>query len=103
MFRRDVQRLRHERDDVGLGDRLIVADRQRRIDVGVGAVRFGHEQVTRHLEHCVEHARAADIAPAELRIDHVLSLSVPIARTGLRPVSPAPQARLATSAELIQR
>ena len=43
MLGREVQRLCHERDDVRLGDGLIVADWQRRITVGLGAIYLGHE------------------------------------------------------------
>jgi hypothetical protein len=95
MFRRDIQRLRHKRHDVGLRDRLTVADRQRRIAVGVGAVRFGHEQVTRHREHGIEDARAADVPRAELAVNHAPTFGVPILRVelGIRSSSAAGHAR----------
>ena len=95
MFRRDIQRLRHERHDVGLRDRLTVADWQRRIAVGVGAVRFGHEQVTRYGEHRGEHTRGADIPRAELAVDHAPPVGVPMSRVelGIRSTGAAGQAR----------
>lgn len=62
-----------------------MADRQRRIAVGLGALGLRNEQVTRHREHRVEHPCATDVARPELLIDHAPALGVPIACAVLRP------------------
>src|SRR3712207_6922150 len=41
----------HERADEGLRDRLVEADRQRRVEVGVRRERRGHEEVPGHAQH----------------------------------------------------
>ena len=87
MVRLNVERLGHERDDVGLRDGLLVADRQRRIVVGVGALRLGHEQVAWHPAHGVEHARGANVAGRELLLDHPKPLGLEVASATLKPDS----------------
>ena len=80
MLRLDPQRLRHEGDDVGLGDRLIVADGQRMVGVGLGPLRFRHEQMARHRAHRVEDARAADVTRRELILDHPRAIGASLTR-----------------------
>ena len=46
-----VGKLGHERDDVGLTDRLPVDNRKGSIRVVVGAFRLGHEEMARHPAH----------------------------------------------------
>ena len=70
-----LQMLGHQRDDVRLGDRLPVADRKRRVVIGLVADRRRNERVPRDREHRVEHARVGDgIAPVarvgDLSLDH---------------------------------
>ena len=78
-----VERLGHERHDVGLRDGLIVADREGRIAVGLITQRLRHEEVARHCEHRLEHPRAADIASPQLFVDHAPPRRVPVGRTSL--------------------
>ena len=47
-------------DDVGLRDRLLLADRQRMVAVGAVAQRLLDEEMARHPPHDGEHARIGD-------------------------------------------
>jgi hypothetical protein len=85
MIRLDVERLGHERHDVGLGNRLTVTDWQRRVPVGTISIGLGNKQMSRDLEHRLQHSNVADIARSELIADHPLALAVPVAGAGLRP------------------
>ena len=67
---REAELLAHDRDDVGLRDRLALADRQRVVGVGFGAKGSGHEQMPRHLGHRGEDAFVADAAGGDLALDH---------------------------------
>jgi hypothetical protein len=51
-----AEELGHERDDEGLRDRLIEADRQRRVLVSERGQEEGHEAVPRNLAHRGQHA-----------------------------------------------
>ncbi len=68
--RADARAFGHQRDDVGLRDRLAGADRQRPIGVGVAPQGGGDELLARHAPHRVEHARVGDAARFELALDH---------------------------------
>ena len=70
MVGRNIERLGHEANDVGLRDGLGVADGQRPILVRLGAPRIRHEEMARNLEHRAEDSRILDIAGFELFIDH---------------------------------
>ena len=62
-----AQRLGHVADDVGLGDGLAEADRDRVILVALSAVApVRDEEVAGHALHRVEHARIVDAARADL-------------------------------------
>jgi hypothetical protein len=69
---RELQRFEHDSDDVGLGNRLAVADRKRMIFVSLGTTRFRHKFVAGYPKHCVQDARIGDAPSAELGIDHQL-------------------------------
>ena len=60
----------HARYDVRLRDGLAFADGQRMIFVGLIAVAFGREVVTRHLLHGREDALVGDAACPQLGLDH---------------------------------
>ena len=62
--------LRHQCDDVGLRDRLPLADRQRSVDVGAIALGGWDEQMARHPTHGLDDARVADIASDDLLANH---------------------------------
>src|SRR5262245_192550 len=64
------EQLGHEAHDVGLGDRLLLADRQGMIAVGAIAQRFLDEEMTRHAPHHGDHALVGDLAAHELLLDH---------------------------------
>ena len=61
---RELQRLRHQRDDVGLRDRLAFLDRQRRVLVGELVQSRRQEGLARDVAHGVEHERVAHAARA---------------------------------------
>src|SRR5213592_3447648 len=67
----ELEELRHERDDVGLGDGLFLADRERVVAVRAPAERLLHEEVARHLTHRAEHAHVGDPAALELLLHHL--------------------------------
>src|SRR5207247_1669337 len=67
----ELEELRHERDDVGLGDGLFLADRERVVAVRAPAERFLHEEVARHFTHRAEHAHVGDPAALELLLHHL--------------------------------
>ena len=50
-----LEQLRHQRDDIGLRDRLAVADRQRPVLVGIGTFIVRHELVPFDGVHRFEH------------------------------------------------
>ena len=66
-------RLDHQRDDVGLADRLFLAERQRAVLVGEFAQAIRHERLARHLAHRGEHVPVADPARFQLAVHHPLA------------------------------
>src|SRR2546422_11735056 len=58
-------------DDVGLGDGLLLADRERVVTVRAPAQGFLDEEVAGHLPHGAEHARVGDPAAHELLLHHL--------------------------------
>src|SRR5437867_2080698 len=102
-----LEELRHEPDDVGLGDGLLFADRQRMVAVRAVLQRLLDEEMARDPAHRGEHALVGDTAARELLLDHArpsrlvrvagplhyplrgfLGLSPRLGATGARPVSP---------------
>ena len=77
MDRFDLQPLRHEGHDIGLGNGLAVSDGQSGIAVSQRTRGFRNEHVPRHMEHRVQHARVMDVAGPELFIDHATALRLP--------------------------
>ncbi len=71
--RRQMQRLGHVRDDVGLRDRLAPADRQRPILIGERPHFVRHKEVARHAAHRPQHRGVTHVARADLRLDHPLA------------------------------
>jgi hypothetical protein len=71
--RQQLKRFEHEGDDVGLRDRLPIANRTRMIFVGLGAASFRNEFVAGDLKHGVEDAWVGDPACPELGLDHMLT------------------------------
>jgi hypothetical protein len=69
----ELEAFEHQGDDIGLRDGLAVADGQRMIFVGLGAVRLRDELVAGHAHHGAEDARVGDAPAPELRIDHELT------------------------------
>jgi len=65
-----LEQLGHEPDDVGLGDRLLLADRKRMIAVGPVAQRPLDEQMARHPAHRGHDPLVGDPALHELLLDH---------------------------------
>ncbi len=68
------RRVDHQRHDEGLGNRLPVFDRQRRILVGEFAELRRHELLARHRAHRFEHQRVADSAARDLALHHLRAL-----------------------------
>jgi hypothetical protein len=66
--------LGHERNDVWLRDRLRLADRQRRVLVGVLAQVRGQECLARNRVHGLDHERRAHTAGGDVMLDHVAAL-----------------------------
>src|SRR4029450_954431 len=66
----ELEELGHEPDDVGLGDRLLLADRQRMVAVGAVAKRLFDEEMAWDPSHRGEHALVGDSAMRELLLDH---------------------------------
>lgn len=67
---RDLRGVDHERDDVGLRDRLPLADRQRAVFVGEFAHRLGNEGFARDRAERRQQVRRVDAAAANLPLDH---------------------------------
>ena len=65
-----LEGLEHERNDVGLRDGLSIADGERMIFVGLGAVLGGNEFVARNAEHGVENTWVRDSAGSKLVVNH---------------------------------
>ncbi len=70
MSRLELQRLGHERDDVGLRDGLIVPDRKWIVAVRVGSNPLWNEEVSRDLRHGREDTLIGDVACAKLIAHH---------------------------------
>src|SRR2546426_2286397 len=66
----ELEELRHEADDVGLRNRLLLADRQGMVAVGAVTQGLLDEEVTRHPPHRRQHALVRDLAAHELLLDH---------------------------------
>jgi hypothetical protein len=71
--RRELERLKHDGDNVGLGDGLGIADGERMILVGFGTERLRDEFVAGNTQHGVEDAWIDDTASPELGVDHLLA------------------------------
>ena len=69
------RQLGHQRDDVGLGNGLLVTDRKRSVVVCLWLKIRKHEEMTGDLAHRRQHARVAHVARRNLLGDH------PFART----------------------
>jgi len=84
-MRLGAEEIGHERDYEGLRDRLIEADRQRRVLVSERGQQGGHEAVPRDLAHRGQHAfvegRLAQLLARKVDLD---SDDLPCAATGLR-------------------
>ena len=65
-----LEELRHEPDDVGLGNRLLLADRQGMVAVGAITQRLFDEEMARHPAHRGDHALVGDLAAHELLLNH---------------------------------
>ena len=71
-----TDRLGHERDHVGLGDRLTLADGERRVVVRPRAEGRGNEAVTGDVADGGQHRGIVDAARLELLDDHPLPLAL---------------------------
>src|SRR3954447_7150118 len=63
----------HEGDNVGLGNGLARANRERRVFVSEFAQTLRHEQLSRHLAHGVKHEFIADTARGYVLLDHLVA------------------------------
>ena len=70
----ELQPLDHQRDDVGLRDRLAVLDGQRTVPVAHLTVRVGNEAFPGHLAHRIKHPLVANAAFGDLAADHLFAL-----------------------------
>lgn len=68
----DFRRLRHAGDDIGLGDRLPLGDRQRRILIGEFLETLFDESFAWHRLHRLQHARISYAASCEVAFDHLV-------------------------------
>src|SRR5262249_50857167 len=66
----ELERLADRCDDPRLGDRLLRADRERRVVVGAPPPPLGHEVLAGDLPHRTEDALVGDAPPAELALHH---------------------------------
>jgi hypothetical protein len=66
-------RLDHQRDDIRLGDRLALADRQRPVLVRELLEARLDEGFARHAPHGLLDAAVAHAAPSDLNIDHAVA------------------------------
>ena len=64
------QGLRHEGDDIGLGNRLFAGDRERRILIGKLAKILRQEQFARHLAHGLKDEFVLHAAGGDVSLDH---------------------------------
>src|SRR5581483_6370943 len=71
----ELQRLAHEPHDVGLRDRLLGADRQRRVVVSPPAPRVRDEEVPGHAPDRIQYGLVRDAARRELLGDHLRALA----------------------------
>ena len=71
--RGESKRLQHDRDHVGLGDSLIIADGQRMILIGLLTQLLRDEFVAWNAQHGIEDAGIGDATGAELRVHHKLA------------------------------
>jgi hypothetical protein len=69
----ELKSLKHNGNDVGLRDGLVVADRKRMIFVGLGTIRFWNKFVAGDAKHGIKDAPVGDTAGSELGIDHELA------------------------------
>ena len=76
------ERLGHVRDDVRLGDRLPVADRQRRVVVSAGRQLPGHELLAWNGAHRLEHSDVVHAAAFDLSLGHLAALPRSVSRLG---------------------
>ena len=88
------QRFDHQCNDVGFGDRLALADRQRCVIERVLAQCLRHEELARHHAHGREDARTAHPARRDLLRDHVLAPPCHVVRLHTPPPRRSPQAQL---------
>src|SRR6185369_4828625 len=70
----DTRRLDHQRDDIGLRDRLPRLDRNRMVAIGEMGMLFVDEFLARNREKRVEDRLFRDSAPPELALDHLLAV-----------------------------
>src|SRR3990172_9271251 len=78
VFRLRVEKLRHDRHDVRLRDRLFLADGERMVRVGHGSYGLGHEEMPRHGSHGFEHPGVRNASRFHLALHHRKSLAVPL-------------------------
>src|SRR5687768_11471887 len=69
----DAECFGHVRDDERLGDRLVVADRERAVVIRARDQRRRHEAMTRDLAHRFEDAWIGDVTSRNLFVDHLPS------------------------------
>ena len=96
----ELEELAHRRDDERLGDRLVLADRERRVVVRVRGDLDRDERLTGDAPHRGQHALVGDPPATELSLDHTGSgppqsgSRLPITRRGA-PRTPARRRRSA--------
>ena len=79
------QRLGHERDDIGLRNRLSFFDWQRRIVIGKFMQSLRQELLTRHGAHGIEHELGAHTSCENCPVDHLVTkLRVILVRVWVR-------------------
>ena len=74
----ELEELAHRRDDERLGDRLVLADRERRIVVRVRGDLDRDERLARDAPHRGQHALVGDPTATELSLDHAGSEPAPV-------------------------
>src|SRR5690606_4180401 len=73
VFGLQFRRLDHQGHDIGLGNRLALADGQRPVIIG-GSFKVGRDKgFAWYMAHRIEHPRIAHAAPGELNFDHLFA------------------------------
>ena len=69
-----IQKLGHQCHDIGLGNCLLAANRQRAVGVSMHGILRSDKQVARDGAHGFQYTQVADIAPEQMLVHHAVAL-----------------------------